>query len=76
VRAHVHPNPRHREVLLAGLQKGCLPGAGRMTALLTIQVATFLVLGGLFLAAGQWRLGLAQLLLAGVQAVLYSGRMA
>jgi hypothetical protein len=47
-----------------------------MTALLTLQVLTFVALGGWFLFQGNWRLGLAQLLLAGVQGVLYSGRMA
>lgn len=47
-----------------------------MTALLLIQVATFVALGVLFLAAGDWRLGVAQLLLAAVQGVIYSGRMA
>lgn len=46
-----------------------------MTAVLTIQVATFVALGAMFLAAGDWRLGVAQLLLAAVQAVIYSGRM-
>jgi hypothetical protein len=44
--------------------------------LLAIQVATFVALGVLFLAGGQLRLGIAQLLLAAVQAVIYSGRMA
>lgn len=47
-----------------------------MTAILAVQVLTFLALGWLFLAAGDWRLGAAQLLLAGVQAIIYSGRMA
>ena len=46
-----------------------------MTALLAIQVATFLALGGMFLGAGSWRLGVAQLLLAAVQAVIYSERL-
>lgn len=45
-------------------------------AILAVQVATFLALGVLFLAAGQWRLGTAQLLLALIQAILYSGEMA
>lgn len=47
-----------------------------MTALLIVQVATFGLLGALFISQGQYRLGSAQLLLAAVQAVLYSGRMA
>jgi len=47
-----------------------------MSAILAVQVATFLALGGLFLRDGDWRLGTAQLLLAAVQAVVYSGRMA
>ena len=33
-----------------------------MTALLVIQVATFVGLGACFLAAGDWRLGVAQML--------------
>ena len=43
------------------------------TIILTIQVATFLALGALFMASGQVRLGIAQVLLAIVQAVIYSG---
>lgn len=43
-----------------------------MSTILLIQVGTFLALGGIFLAAGEWRLGVAQLLLAGVQGVIYS----
>lgn len=46
-----------------------------MTVLLAIQVLTFVVLGGLFLADGQTRLGIAQILLAAVQGVIYTGRM-
>lgn len=46
-----------------------------MTVVLIVQVTTFVVLGAAFLAAGDWRLGTAQLLLAAVQAVVYSGRM-
>jgi hypothetical protein len=46
------------------------------TILLVAQVATFLGLGAHFLAIGQWRLGVCQLLLAAVQGVLYSGSMA
>lgn len=49
---------------------------GGMNAILAVQVATFLALGVYFLAAGDWRLGTAQLLLAAVQGVIYSGRMA
>lgn len=47
-----------------------------MSVILSIQVVTFVVLGCMFLHAGDWRLGTAQLLLAIIQAVLYSGRMA
>lgn len=46
-----------------------------MTYLIAAQVATFLALGALFIAEGQYRLGVCQCLLAVVQAVLYSGRM-
>ena len=46
-----------------------------MTAILGVQVATFVGLGAMFLAAGDWRLGAAQFLLAVVQAVIYSGSM-
>jgi hypothetical protein len=42
---------------------------------LCIQVATFVVLGILFIKQGDWRLGVTQLLLAVVQGVLYSGSM-
>lgn len=44
-------------------------------ALVVVQVATFLGLGALFLVRGDWRLGVSQLLLAAVQAVIYSGSM-
>jgi hypothetical protein len=47
-----------------------------VTAVLAVQVGTFVALGGWFFTAGQWRLGLAQFLLAAVQAIIYSGRMA
>ena len=47
-----------------------------MKALLAVQVAPFVGLGIFFLRDGQWRLGLAQVLLAVVQAVIYSGEMA
>lgn len=40
---------------------------------LYVQVATFFALGGYFLSHGEWRLGVAQLLLAVVQAVVYGG---
>jgi len=46
------------------------------TYVLPIQVLTFVVLGTAFVLAGQYRLGIVQLLLAAVQAILYSGRMA
>lgn len=46
-----------------------------LTWLLVLQVGTFLGLGTHFLASGQWRLGTAQLLLAAVQGVLYTGEM-
>ena len=45
-------------------------------AVLGVQVATFAVLGGYYLAHGDWRLGTAQLLLAVVQAVIYSAGLA
>lgn len=45
-------------------------------AVLGLQVLTYLVLGTMFIGMGQWRLGTVQLLLAVVQGVLYSGRMA
>lgn len=47
-----------------------------MSVVLVIQVVTFVWLGALFFQRGDWRLGTAQLLLAVVQAVIYSGRMA
>ena len=43
--------------------------------LLVVQVLTFVVLGAVFLAQGETRLGIAQLLLAAVQGVIYSGSM-
>lgn len=46
--------------------------ATAVLVVLSIQVATFVWLGIHFLAAGNWRLGTAQLLLAAVQAVIYS----
>ena len=47
-----------------------------MTAALVVNVASFAALGVLALRGGQWRLGVASLLLSIVQAVIYSGRMA
>jgi hypothetical protein len=47
-----------------------------MTPILVVQVATFVALGIHFLASGDWRLGVSQVLLAVVQAIIYSGRMA
>lgn len=39
---------------------------------LGVQVATFFALGGYYLSTGNVRLGVAQLLLAVVQAIIYS----
>lgn len=47
-----------------------------LNLVLTIQVATFIILGAMFIASGQTRLGIAQVLLAAVQAVIYTGRVA
>jgi hypothetical protein len=44
-----------------------------MIYILGLQVATFAALGTWFIATGSVRLGIAQLLLAVVQAVIYSG---
>lgn len=44
-----------------------------ITVVLVVQVLTFVVLGVWFLQHHNWRLGVAQLLLAVVQAVIYSG---
>lgn len=44
-----------------------------MIYLLAVQVGTFVGLGGYFLHNGNWRLGSSQLLLAAVQAIIYSG---
>lgn len=41
--------------------------------LLGVQVATFVGLGAVFVVRGETRLGVAQVLLAAVQAVIYSG---
>lgn len=43
-----------------------------MTYILIVQVGTFVVLGAMFCAQGDYRLGVAQLLLAAVQAVIYA----
>jgi hypothetical protein len=40
--------------------------------IVAVQVLTFVALGALLCAEGQWRLGSAQLLLAAVQAVIYA----
>lgn len=42
------------------------------TVVLGVQVATYIVLGVMFLVTGDWRLGATQLLLAIVQALIYS----
>ncbi len=46
-----------------------------MSAVLAIQISTFAVLGIYFLSRGNWRLGIAQLLLCAVQALIFSGRL-
>ena len=43
-----------------------------LAAILVVQIATFAALGALFCLAGDYRLGVAQLLLAAVQGVIYS----
>lgn len=43
--------------------------------LIAVQVATFVLLGAVFMQQGQWRLGFAQILLAVVQAIIYTGKM-
>jgi hypothetical protein len=42
-----------------------------MAVILVVQVATFVVAGVMLLVRGDTRLGVAQILLAGVQAVIY-----
>lgn len=42
------------------------------TALIVAQVVTYVGLGGLLVAQGEWRLGVAQLLLAVVQTLLFA----
>lgn len=44
--------------------------------ILVVQVATFVSLGAYFCSTGSWRLGVSQVLLAVVQAVIYSGGLA
>jgi hypothetical protein len=44
-----------------------------MLYVLGLQCATFVALGAWFISHGNWRLGVAQVLLAVVQAVIYSG---
>ena len=44
-----------------------------IASVLVVQVVTFITLGVIFIARGDTRLGIAQLLLAAVQAVVYSG---
>lgn len=46
-----------------------------LLALLTIETLSFIGLGLYFLVTGQWRLGAAQVLLAVVNLVLYTGKM-
>lgn len=41
-------------------------------AILVVQMLTFAALGVMFILAGEYRLGVAQLLLAVVQGVIYS----
>ena len=43
-----------------------------IAALLIVQVLTFVAFGAYLLSAGYWRLGVAQVLLSVVQAVIYS----
>lgn len=42
------------------------------SALVIVQVATFVGLTAVFIVNHEWRLGLAQLLLAGVQGLIYA----
>jgi hypothetical protein len=46
-----------------------------MLYILGLQVATFVALGAWFIATGSVRLGVAQLLLAAVQGVIYSATL-
>jgi hypothetical protein len=50
--------------------------SGILIFVLTVQVLTFIQLGVWFLSHGNWRLGIAQLLLSAVQAIIYSGGVA
>lgn len=45
-----------------------------MNLLVWGQAVSFVLLGVLFIAGGEVRLGVAQILLAAVQAVIYTGR--
>lgn len=42
------------------------------STLVAVQVGTFVGLGALLIIEGKWRLGAAQLLLAGVQGIIYA----
>jgi len=44
--------------------------------ILAVQILTFVALGIIYLAQGEWRLGTAQILLAAVQGIIYTGSMA
>jgi len=46
-----------------------------MLYILGLQCATFVALGCYFIATGSIRIGIAQLLLCAVQAVIYSGSL-
>ena len=43
-----------------------------MIWVLAVQCATYVALGAVFVASGNWKLGVAQWLLAGVQALIFS----
>ena len=43
-----------------------------LAVVLSLQVATFVLLGGYFIGTGDTRFGLAQLLLAGVTGLIYA----
>ena len=42
------------------------------TIIVGVQAATFVALGVLFVATGDWRLGASQLMLAAVQGLIYA----
>lgn len=46
-----------------------------MMYVLAVQAGSYVTLGIIFLAQGNWRFGVTQLLLATVNAILYSGRI-